>query len=113
MKNSSRERHERTSGERVRKLFELAERVFDDNPERSKRYICLMRKVAMRFNVRIPKDIRRRFCSRCHAVLVFGRNARMRTNKRQQSVIVTCLECGNVMRYPYKKEKQLIKERTK
>ena len=99
--------------ERIEKLFELAKKNIKKYPERSNRYAEMIRKLAMRHNVRLPKDIRRGICKKCHKFLVPGENSRIRTNKRQQSVIVTCLECKNVMRYPYRKEKSKINKRKK
>jgi len=95
--------------ERIEKLFEQAERNFRDHPERSHKYANMIRKIAMRYNVRLPKEIRRCICGSCHKFLVPGGNARVRTSEKQQSVIVTCMECGNMMRYPYRKEKSINK----
>ena len=90
---------------RVERLFSLAESSFDSHPERSHRYAELIRRLAMRTNLRLPKGIRRRICGRCGKFLVPGKNSNVRTSSRQESVIVTCQECGHVMRYPYRKEK--------
>ena len=100
----------RIARERIERLFLLADEVFDKEPERAHRYVQLARKIAMRYNIRIPKDFKRRFCKKCYKYLKPNINCRVRTRASQQAVIVTCLECGHVMRYPYRKEK---KEREK
>ena len=91
--------------ERINKLIKLAEENFKEHPKRSHRYIELIRKLSMRYNVRLPREIKRRICNKCHRFLVPGENSRIRANKRQEAIIITCLECNNVMRYPYRKEK--------
>ncbi len=96
--------------ERIERLFSLADSEFSSNPERSHRYVALARKIAMRYNIRLPPALRRRFCRNCYKYLRPSINSRVRTSARQRAVIVTCLECGHVMRHPYRKEKRLKKE---
>ncbi|RLJ08843.1 MAG: ribonuclease P [Candidatus Aenigmatarchaeota archaeon] len=91
--------------ERIIKLFEQADKEFDTHPERSHRYVKLAKKIATRYNISIPKELRRKFCKKCYKYLKPSINCRVRTRKSQQAVIITCLECGHIMRYPYKKEK--------
>ena len=97
----------RMARERIELLFRKAGEEFRDNPERSHRYVQLARRIGMRYNIRMPKSARTRICKFCHRYLVHGANSRVRTRKEQQAVIVKCLECGHVMRYPYRKEKNL------
>ena len=101
-----------TGVERIEKLFALAEKEFDKHPERSHRYVFLARKIAMRYNIRIPGLLKRRFCKKCYKYLKPSINCRVRTRSSQQAVIVKCLECGHVMRYPYRKEKSALKKRS-
>jgi ribonuclease P protein subunit RPR2 len=97
--------------ERIERLFSLAEKEFSIHPERSHRYVFLARKIAMRYNIRIPPELRRSYCKKCYKYLKPSINCRVRTNASQRAVIVTCLECGHVMRHPYRKEKKLKKLR--
>lgn len=78
--------------ERIYRLFELAEINFEKHPERSKRYIELARKIAMRYNVRVPFELKQKFCKKCNAFLKVGVNAKIRVSK--QIIKVTCLECN-------------------
>ncbi|MCD6591223.1 MAG: ribonuclease P [Candidatus Aenigmarchaeota archaeon] len=96
----------RIAKERIKILFTIAENEFDKHPERSKRYIQLAKKIAMRYNIRIPKPLKRKFCKKCFSLLKPGKTARIRTSKDKQSVIITCLMCGHVKRYPYIREKK-------
>jgi ribonuclease P protein subunit RPR2 len=94
----------RIGSERIRILFDLASSEFKKHPERSDRYVQLARKIAMRYNIRMPKSLKRKVCKKCHKYLVPGKNCRVRTSAPQKSVIVKCLECGNVTRHPYRKK---------
>jgi len=84
--------------ERIRILFNRADFEFKKHPERSHEYVRLARKMAMRYNVRMPKYLKRKFCKKCYKYLVPGINCRVKQIKTKQ--IITCLECGNIMRYP-------------
>lgn len=88
--------------ERIKILFDRAGFEFKKHPERSHRYIQLARKIAMRYNIRMPKCLKRKFCKKCYRYLVPGVNCMVRINKTKKVSTVTCLECRNVMRYPYK-----------
>jgi ribonuclease P protein subunit RPR2 len=96
--------------ERIERLFDLAEKEFQKHPERSHRYVSLARKIAMRYNIRLPPELKRSYCRKCYKYLKPTINSRVRTSPKQQALLVTCLECGHVMRFPYRKEKALKKE---
>jgi ribonuclease P protein subunit RPR2 len=91
--------------ERIRILFEQAEKSFRGHSERSKRYVEMALKLSTRYNVRLSPDIKRRFCKSCKSLLVPGVNSRVRTSPSQGAVIITCKECGHVARHPYRREK--------
>jgi len=48
--------------ERIQILFSLAEKEIKKHPERSRRYIELARKLGLRYNVRLPRELKRKFC---------------------------------------------------
>jgi ribonuclease P protein subunit RPR2 len=96
---------QRLGRERIERLFSLADAEFSKKPERSHNYVRLARKIAMRYNIRLPKELRRRYCRKCYKYLKPTINSRVRTSAKQKAVIVTCLECGHIMRYPYRREK--------
>ena len=98
--------------ERIRRLFALAEKEFAKHPERSRRHAETIKKLSMRHNARIPAEIRRRICKECHAFLVPGRNCSVRTSVKQRAIVVTCLECGHLARYPYRKESKFKTRKT-
>lgn len=87
--------------ERIERLFELAEDVHDENPERAKRYVERAREIAQKERVRMPAHLKRRFCDECGAYLVPGKNARVRLRSEKKQVVVRCEDCGATERYGY------------
>ncbi|HLC90189.1 MAG TPA: ribonuclease P protein component 4 [Candidatus Nanoarchaeia archaeon] len=84
--------------ERIRRLFEMAEEIFQKKPSLAHRYVSLARKIALRVKLRIPRELKRRICSHCYKYLQPGVNARVRT--RAGKVIISCFECKKFMRIP-------------
>ncbi len=90
--------------ERVKILFDNAEEMFRRDSKLSDRYVALARKIAMKANMRMPRELKRRFCKHCNSYLKPGVNCRIRTNEGK--VVYYCLNCKKFMRYPYLKEKK-------
>jgi ribonuclease P protein subunit RPR2 len=82
--------------ERMKILFSRAEAEFGEHPELSNRYVELARKISMKVNVPIPRELKRKFCKKCNHYMVPGKNCRVRIGSR---VRYTCLDCGHIMRY--------------
>lgn len=78
--------------ERIYRLFELAGTEFEKHPGRSKRYVGLARKLSSRNKAPIPTELKKRFCKKCGAFLVWGRNSER--GEREALVEIKCLECG-------------------
>ncbi|WP_457555588.1 ribonuclease P protein component 4 [Candidatus Pyrohabitans sp.] len=97
----------RIARERIEILMQLARDVFPRDRALAKRYVELARRIAMRYNVRFPAGWKRFFCKACGSFLVPGVNLRVRCTK--QRVVFTCLECGQVKRIPYVREKKARK----
>ena len=87
----------RIARERIGILFDRAREFFPENPAASDRCVALARRIAMRQRVRIPRELRRRFCRRCSAYLVPGVTLRVRV--RHGTVVTTCLRCDARRRY--------------
>jgi ribonuclease P protein subunit RPR2 len=94
--------------ERINKLFDEAKLVFSKNPALSDRYMELARKIAMKAKVKIPRELKRKFCRFCSSYLVPSKNCTVRLQKSR--VVYTCSKCGKIMRFSYIKEQ---KERRK
>jgi ribonuclease P protein subunit RPR2 len=92
--------------ERMRILMHLAGKEFGPHPERSDRYVQLARKIGMRYNVKMPRELKLMFCPGCGRYIVPGRNCVVRASARTRSMEVKCLECGKVSRMPYAREKR-------
>lgn len=86
-----------TAKERINILFSSAEREFRQRPDRSRRYMELASRIAMRYNMRLPQNLKRRFCKECYMYLVPGASCRVRLIGG--SKIMTCSSCGHVTRY--------------
>ncbi|HII07933.1 MAG TPA: ribonuclease P [Methanotrichaceae archaeon] len=86
--------------QRIERLFVLAEEEHVLHPERSDRYVALARKMGMRMRVRIPRRLKRRICKGCRCYLS---PERTRLRLRDGVLTVTCTECGEQMRYPYRR----------
>lgn len=89
-----------TAKERITHLFEQAKKAFTKDPALSNRYITIARKLSMKYKVRIPRELKRRFCKHCYRYLVPGENCRIRT--KNSKVVYYCLNCKKFMRFPCK-----------
>jgi len=92
--------------ERIDILLAQAESVFGNNPELSKRYVELARRIGMKAGVRLTREQKSRICKRCGSFLVPGVNCRVRTRSEFGTIVlITCLECGAKKRYPTVRER--------
>lgn len=89
---SSKNRRREIALERIYRLFEVAEQEFENHPERSKRYVELARKLGTRNKAVIPAELKKRFCKKCGAFLVKGKNAEFA--EQGELVEIKCKECG-------------------
>lgn len=88
--------------ERIEILFKLAEKEFKKNPERSRGYVALARKIGLRYNVRLKKGQKSKFCKRCNSLLIPGYSAKVELDPKTKTIIIKCIECNKVYRKPYK-----------
>jgi len=86
--------------ERIKILFKQAKEIFKEDPKLAHRYIYLARKIAMKFKVRIPRELKRKFCKHCYKYLVPNVNCRVRVHNGH--MVYYCLECKKYMRFRYK-----------
>ena len=92
--------------ERIEKLFTLASECHKINPILADRYVELARKISMKCQVRIPTRFKMYYCKECNSFLVPGTNSRIRNRRDGKGkVIITCLKCGTIKRYPMTREK--------
>ncbi|MDD3754449.1 MAG: ribonuclease P [Methanobacterium sp.] len=96
--------------ERMEILLNHAEEEFALHPERSHRYVEMALKIVTKYNLKMPSSWRGRFCKNCHKFLKPGSNCQIRLY--DSMVNIKCLECGEIMRKPFIKEKK-VKRRNK
>jgi ribonuclease P protein subunit RPR2 len=97
--------------ERARELFRQAEAAAPDNMGRAHRYVALARKLAMRYNAKIPSSLQRKFCKHCYHYLAPGVNLRVRTHDGK--VVYYCKDCKKYMRFVMKRKATAKKVRIK
>jgi len=99
---------QRIARERIEHLFKEAEKIFKKDQKLANEYVKKARKIGMRYEVPIPRQLKRKFCKYCYSYFVPGKSVRVRTHK--QKVVYYCLNCKRYTRYPYIKEKKLKKK---
>lgn len=83
--------------ERIEILFKEAEK----NNDYSDRYVFLARKIAMRYNIKIPGALKRKYCHHCYKYFNLKRY-KVRTNSKTKAVEYTCQVCQNITRFGYR-----------
>ena len=85
------------ASDRIEGLFELARSEAKAGREdRAKRYVGLALRIGERHKVRVTH--KREYCPSCHAYFIPPLNVRSRTGAGK--VVITCLGCGHILRYP-------------
>ncbi len=88
--------------ERIKILYELAmEKAIEGEEDLARRYVDHIVNLSTKYNVRIPRDMKRNFCKRCHTFLIPGKTAQVRLKKGK--VVIKCLRCGTYKRYIYRR----------
>jgi len=93
---------QRIAKERIEILLALAEKEFKKNSERSKRYVELARKIGLRYNVRLTKNQKNKFCKKCFSLMVPGATSVVRLDDKTKTIIIRCKKCNTIYRKPYK-----------
>jgi ribonuclease P protein subunit RPR2 len=87
-------------------LYEKALDAIKTDPERARRYIHLLRRIAQRTRTKIPQHIKQYICKKCNTPLIPGYNATTRINQRREPhITTTCQTCGNITRRPIRSRK--------
>lgn len=95
-------RRKKVALERIERLFELALKCFEENPERADRYVEIARRISMKAKVRIPRVYKRYLlCKKCKRLIVPGYTCRIRIRSDGSTkIVITCLRCGTIKRIP-------------
>lgn len=95
--------------ERIDRLLTLArEAVVDGEPDRSREYVQLARRIAERHRCGLSREFDRKTCDACDVYLRPGVTARVRTQPGH--VVIRCLCCGATHRYPFESEPESAAE---
>ncbi|MBS3174982.1 ribonuclease P [Candidatus Woesearchaeota archaeon] len=81
--------------ETIKKLFNEAKL----NTDKADRYVELARKIGMKFNVPIPRELKRKFCRHCNSYFQKS-NYRIRT--RNKMIVYTCFKCRKYTKFKIK-----------
>ncbi|MEM4392943.1 MAG: hypothetical protein QW557_04105, partial [Candidatus Nitrosocaldus sp.] len=59
----------------------------------------LIRRISMRYRIRLPYEVRQLFCKRCKRLIIPGITSRVRIGRSSiRAVRITCLHCNHVYR---------------
>lgn len=93
--------------ERIEILFSLAgAAAAGKDLECADRLITQAKKIAMKYNLQTPRELRRRVCKFCGRYLLPGVTSRVRVKSADSRVEARCLRCDKIMYYPYAREKK-------
>jgi len=85
---------------RIRFLFNEAKASLKKDANLSVKYVKLARRMAMKYKIKLPSELKKKFCKHCYSYLIPGVNCRVRIHKHR--VIYCCLNCKNYDRHPIK-----------
>ena len=80
---------QRIAKERIKFLFQEARDAFKHNVNHSDKYVKMARRIAMKYKIKLPSELKKLFCKNCHKYLVPGVNCRVRIHKHR--VIYYCM----------------------
>lgn len=89
----------RIARERIALLLDETEKA-KENSGRARRYVMLARKIGMRYNLRMPREFKRKYCKRCYNLLLDSKR-----RLKGGMLVVVCKHCCATTRYPYKNNK--------
>ncbi|MHB1440335.1 MAG: ribonuclease P Rpr2/Rpp21/SNM1 subunit family protein [Cuniculiplasma sp.] len=82
----------KTAMRRIKYLHDLSQ---SDSPVDPSLAIEQMERIAIRFDITLPKYIKRSYCKQCRKL--YRNNARIRS--KNGTLLVTCLNCGCIRRF--------------
>jgi ribonuclease P protein subunit RPR2 len=90
---------------RMLHLSQLAEQMAHEGDfTLANRYVELARRLGMRYNVGLPRELRLRMCRKCGRYLLPGVNSTVRVT--QSRIRTRCHHCGTISRHPYLREQR-------
>lgn len=92
-KSAKKTKEQQIAIERIYILLENAKKLFKEDPETAKNYVRRLRRIAMHYRVRLPREVKYSFCKKCNSILLPGYNAVVRLTHKGY-VAVKCSSCG-------------------
>jgi ribonuclease P protein subunit RPR2 len=88
---------------RIFNLFNLADdKALSGDLDLADRYTDIARRISMKNLVRIPNDLKRKFCKHCYCYLLPDTNCRIRIHNKR--IIIYCKNCNKYTRIPLNKQ---------
>jgi ribonuclease P protein subunit RPR2 len=102
-RQKQKQKQERKALKHMKSLFELEQKIVYKNNKLANRYIQLIRRLAMKFRLKTPSEMKRAYCKHCYVALAPGQNCRIRT--RNGKLVYYCYNCKKYTRIPIKNSK--------
>ena len=99
----SREQQQKIALEQVKTFLQEAEEAFSEDKAWANRLVGKARRAAMKVKLKMPRELKRKYCKHCYAFLMPGVNARVRTARGK--VVISCFDCKKFMRIPIGRKK--------
>jgi ribonuclease P protein subunit RPR2 len=80
---------------KIKALFEKAEKHAEE-PDSARECIRKARGIAMHFNIKLPKEMRKKFCRKCCSFFT-PLNRKIRV--KHGFLVLKCLSCGCISKY--------------
>ena len=99
--------------QRIKLLYKYAVReVRKGNVRLAQRYMYIAKRIAGKAGIKVPRSIKRAVCKNCLTPLIPGITSRVRLKSEGKGsrIVVTCLICGWIHRYPYKLGKKRVQK---
>lgn len=91
-----REREKIRAEKNIKILFAKAGKNSNKNPALARDYLRKARRLAMHFNIKLSRETRKKFCSKCLSFFT-PQNSQVRV--RKGFIVIHCLNCKNLSRY--------------
>lgn len=93
-------RQKQLAKEHITQLFDQADKTYSKRPTFAQKYVDIARKIHMRYKIKLPRVLKRKFCKHCYTYLRADTNARIRI--KQGIYTVYCKSCKKFTRIPFK-----------
>ncbi len=80
-------------------LFNEAEENFQKHPERSKRYLKMIWALSKKYNFRLNKKQKLKFCKKCFTLWIPEKTVNITFDNRHNMFEFVCILCGHKKRF--------------